>query len=121
MSRVSSDILLDLDDQLPRRSDNEGADPAALLMPSGSGKPGQDRPHEGRCFSRARLRDADDIVSGQDLRNCRQLNWCRLGVTSFLDGFVDLRGELQQAEWHNESDSRPMPPNSHINLARALN
>jgi hypothetical protein len=60
------------------------------------------------------LRDPDDIASGQHLWNGRELDGRRLGVTSFLDGFENWRGELQGAKWHNNKHCRPLSSTLHL-------
>src|SRR6266480_2696152 len=94
MSRIGAYILVDLNHELSRRSDDQRTQHAPFAVRIGGGQLGKDRPNECSRFSRSSLRDPDDIASSQDLWNGRELNGRRLGVTSFLDGFENWRGEV---------------------------
>ena len=73
---------------------------APLPIADGSSELRQDGQNERGCLSRACLRDADEIVSGQNVRDSCHLNGSRLGVAGFLHGFENLRGEIESAKWH---------------------
>ena len=82
---------------MPRRG--AGADRAASLR--------EDRQREGRRLAGARLRDADQVVPREDLRNGRSLDGRRLGVTGFLDGFENVGIETEGAKWHRPRTMEP--------------
>ena len=96
--------------------------PALVLIPPAGHQLSQDRPNKCRCLSRTRLCNADDIVPGQNLRNSSQLNRCRLSITSFLNGFLDQRAELQRRNGITTVTVVRCRPDSHLNsdLFRAL-
>ncbi|MEI9864324.1 MAG: hypothetical protein WDN00_07160 [Limisphaerales bacterium] len=49
-------------------------------------------------FSRAGLRDADEVVAGEDLGNRRRLDGRGFRVAGFLHGLQNFRIETQCAE-----------------------
>src|SRR5437763_11128623 len=100
MSRISPDVLLDLHDKFPGRSDDECTYPARLIIRVAAHQPRQNWPNKRGRLPRPCLRNPDNIVTCQHFGNRCYLDWCRLGVTRFLDGFVDLRSELEGAEGH---------------------
>ena len=89
---VGADILLDLHDKLTRRRNDQRAHAAAIAFTAG-GEFMQDRQHERGRLPGPGLRDTDDVTPGEHLRDRRGLDRRGLGVTSFLDGFVDVGGE----------------------------
>ena len=100
MLRVGAHVFLDLHHEFARRRDHQRAHPAPLSVADGSGELRQDRQNERGRLARARLRDADEVVSRQNGRDRRRLNRSRLGVASFLDGFENWRRKLQSAKRH---------------------
>ena len=60
----------------------------------------QDRQNERRRLSRAGLRDADEIVPREDVRDGRGLDGSRLGVTGFLDRLQNLGGKIECSKGH---------------------
>src|SRR4051812_9060401 len=110
MSRICPEILVDLHHEFARRRNNQRAQTAALLVPCH--QPGQDRPDECRGFSGSGLRDSDNVVACQDLRNSRQLDRGGLGVTGLFDGLENFGGELERTKWHTTptfARARPFP------------
>ena len=90
MFRVCAHVLLDLHHQFTRRRHDQRARPAPLtvlhrrcqLCENGKNK---------RCgFSCAGLRDPDEVVPRQNVRDGSDLNRSRLGVSGFLDRAKNL-------------------------------
>ncbi len=74
--------------------------PRLRPVTDGSRELRQDRQNERRRFASAGLRDADEIVPGENVRDRRHLNRSRLGVTGFLHGFENFRGKVKGTKWH---------------------
>ena len=62
----------------------------------------EDRQRERRRLAGAGLRDADEIVAREDLRDGRRLDGRRLRVTGFLDCFENIGAEIESAKWHRK-------------------
>ena len=60
----------------------------------------QNRPNESRGFSGAGLRDADDIMSRENVRDRRDLDRSWLGVAGVINSLQDFRGKIKRAKWH---------------------
>ena len=95
MFGVSPDILLDLHHEFARRGDDESPDFSPITRNEGRGQFAEDRENERRRFARAGLRDPDEIVTGQNLRDGGGLNGGGFGVTGFLDGFKNIGSEAK--------------------------
>src|ERR1700741_4702984 len=100
MSRISAHVLLDLHHKLTGRRHDQRARAAPFSVAHGSSQLRQDGQNESGCLSRARLRDADEIVPGQNVRDRGDLNRSRFGVTGFLDRLENLGGKMKSAKWH---------------------
>src|ERR1700730_11657150 len=100
MFRVSAHVLLDLHHEFTCRRDHQRAGAALLTVSHRGCEPRQDRQNERRRLSGAGLRDADDIVSGENVRDRRDLNRSRLRVTGVLNGLQNLGREIECAKRH---------------------
>ncbi len=100
MFSVRAHIFLDLHDQFTGRCEDQNASAARLAVADHAGKFGEDRQREGGGLSGAGLRDADQVVAGEDLGNGLGLDRRRFGVTSFLDGFENAVSETEYAKGH---------------------
>ena len=72
----------------------------------------QDRQHERRRLAGARLRDADDIVSGENVRDGCDLDRSRLGVTRVVHGLQEpgaKDGVRERAWWPGLSSVALIP------------
>jgi hypothetical protein len=83
--RVSSDILLNLNDKLARWRYDQGPD----TMSGGRGQEMKDRKGEGGRLPRACLGDANQVAATDDERYGGLLDRRRLRVTRLLDGTED--------------------------------
>ena len=87
MFGVGADVFLDLHDEFARGREDE--DTGAAVRPGGSLRGGElckHRQRERGGLAGAGLRDADEVVTGDDRRNGGGLDGRRFGVTRFLDG-----------------------------------
>ena len=106
MFRVSAHVLLDLDHEFTRRRHDQRARAAPLPVLDRSGQLGQDRQDERRRLPGTGLRDADDIVSGENVRDGCDLDRSRLGVTRVVHGLEDLGRKMECAKGHCVRDYR---------------
>src|ERR1019366_2626294 len=97
---VTANILLDLGHQLTRRRHDQRADMPRAAIASHRREVREDRQYERRRLAGASLRDADEIVSGEDLRDSGRLDRRGFSVTGFLDGFEYIGLEAKGMERH---------------------
>ena len=90
MLGIDPDIFLDLHRQLPRRCDHQHTGAAALSGSGWRGDFGEDGQGECGRLAGARLGNANQVATGENLGNGLCLNRRRLGVAGFLDGFQDV-------------------------------
>ena len=94
MFRVGAHVLLDLHDELTRRRHHQRARAVcrwSSYCMRAARELRQNRQNKSGGFSRAGLRDADDIVPRENERDGRDLDRSRLGVTGVLNGLQNLR------------------------------
>ena len=115
MFRVSADVLLDLHDELPCWSHHEDAraPPLAVLHRR---ELCQNRKNESRGFSRAGLRDPDEIMSGEYLRDRCHLDRSRLGISGILHRLKNFGREIKCAKRHKIGNYRPLGVAPHLVL-----
>ena len=100
MFRVSAHVLLDLHHELTRRRHHQRARAAPLTVLHRRRQLRQNRQNERRRLSGAGLRDADDIVPRENVRDRRDLNRSRLGVTGVVDRLQNLGRKIECAKGH---------------------
>ncbi len=93
-------VLLDLQNEFARGRDDERAGAARAAVAEHGRKLGQHRQRERRRLAGAGLRDADEVVAGDDGRNRRRLDGRGFGVAGFLDGLQNFRVETEGLKWH---------------------
>src|SRR5438270_4086537 len=118
MFGVSAHILFDLHHQLSRRRDDQSARPAFLPVVHRRRQLHQNRPNESGGFSGAGLRDANDIISRENMRDRRDLDRSRLGIAGVLNSLQDFGGKIKRTKWHKHRYYRPLGASSiyYINI-----
>ncbi len=92
---VGPDVFLNLHHKLPRGRDDQGACAAAPRRVRRCGEHREDRQNKGGGLAGAGLGDADEVVTGEDLRDGLGLDGSGLGVAGVLDCFEDVRAEIE--------------------------
>src|SRR5205823_10092598 len=100
MFGISEGILFDLHHQLSRRRHDQSAWPAFMPVVHRRRQLHQNRPNESRGFSGAGLRDANDIISRENVRDRRDLDRSWLGVAGVMNSLQDFRGKIKRTKWH---------------------
>ena len=76
--------LIDLDGELPRGAQHEGACPLLVCQPL------DERQHESERLAGARLGGGDDVAAGKSRFNCKGLHRCRSGEAVFNEVALQL-------------------------------
>ena len=100
MLAVAADVLLDLRRQLARRRNDEHADAPPAGIVAQPPELGEDRQYERGGLAGAGLSDADQVMSGKDMRDGGRLDRRGFGVTGLLDGFEDAGVEAKNTKRH---------------------
>ena len=86
---IRPDILVDLDHQFAGRGQDQRPDVAGAGVTGR--QTGEQRQGEGGGLAGSRLRDADEILAGEDDRDRRSLDRCRFGVAGVVHGAEHAR------------------------------
>lgn len=83
---VGVDVVFDLGDEFAGGGEDEGFGAAHAALALKAGEVGEDGQGEGGGFAGAGLGDADEVLSGEDLRDGSGLDGGGFSVAGFLDG-----------------------------------
>ena len=120
MFRVRAHVLFDLHHEFTGRRNHQRAHATPLIIPDGSSQLRQNGENECGRLPRAGLRDPDEIVPGQNVRDRGHLNRSRLGIAGFLHGFENLRGKIKSAKWHKPGTIVPSAASASLILLARL-